>query len=159
VIALSALPRLVAWLLVLWQILPPSAQASASTGLSAYAVNRGDVAAWQACDLQPGISVTFTPNPSYALPNKQGIIADRARLSLHVNSSVPPGDYLLIFLSYSFYQSGIGEVVIEYLPHLRVLADHSIRFPAFSQWGSIDAADAHAVTPVGPCTRLPDTNV
>lgn len=153
---LSMWPRLASLLLLLAHAVPAAAPAAATASLSAFAENLGDMAAWQVCDLRPGITATFSPNPSYGRANRHGIIADRAHMTLHVATSVPPGDYTLVFLSYS-YLAGPGgpAMTVEYLPRLRVLFNHRIRFPQFNHWPGMDVNDSHAVVPQGPCTELP----
>lgn len=158
VVLSSAVAKISALFLLLLALAPAPDGYSVSTNLSAFAETRGDMALWQACDLRPGISVTFTPNPSYGSADKQGIIADRARLTLRVAPSVPAGRYRLVFLSYSYSHGVFGALEIEYLPVLRVLVDRAVRFPRFQDWPGLDANSGHAVIPHSPCSPLPQTS-
>jgi len=130
--------------------------ATVSLHLTAYARKSGDFAAWQMCNLKPGITVAFTHNPSRAGIDRNGIVADRTRLDIHVEPSVKPGRYYLIFISYSFVDGpSSGALAIGYHPVLRVLPNHAIQIPPFNHWYYIPDPAPEDIAPPDTCSRLP----
>lgn len=123
---------------------------------TAYARQQGDLAAWQMCNLSPGIAVSFSHNPSRADSDRHGVVADRTRLDIHVTPAVKPGRYYLIFIAYSFVDGPRGgAIAFGYHPTLRVLSNHSISIPPFSRWFWIHAPNPQDIAPASTCSRLP----
>lgn len=129
--------------------------ATVSVHVTAYARAAGDLAAWQMCNLAPGITVSFTHNPARA-SDRHGVLAGRTRLDVHVSPRVKPGRYYLIFISYSFVNGPRGgAMAFGYHPTLQVLANHSIRLPAFDRWFWIHDPEPQDIAPPSTCTLLP----
>jgi hypothetical protein len=148
--------RLGSILLMLVQAVYGTQGATISLSITAYALHTGDVAAFRVCNLAPGISVRFEPNPARAGTNRQGVLADRARFTLHVSPSVKPGEYHLFVLSYSFVDGSRSWPRISgYTPDLRVFPDHAVAFPQFSDWFYIPYSHLDGIAITGTCSPAP----
>lgn len=126
--------------------------------VTAFAQQRGDVGAWEMCGLHPGISASFSPNPSHATPGYLGVVAERTTLTLHTIPKVAPGLYRLIFISFSYVNGPPpnGPLVEGLWVPLRVHADHTISVPPFNHWYWVFDAAPQYIAPQNTCTAMPD---
>lgn len=124
--------------------------------VSAYALHTQDYASFRVCNLSPGISVRFDPNPTRAGTDHHGVLADRTRFTLHVDPSVKAGEYRLFVLSYSFVDGpGSWPRTSGYTPDLRVFPDHTVDFPGFNHWYYVPYSHLDGIAITGPCTSAP----